>query len=179
RPLGVALLVVAMAIGIQMIALPQPWLDRWSPAVDRLLPSLEIGYRPAAVHALSIAPEATAVALALFVAFAILLVGLVRGLRLVSLSALARGVLGLGLLLAIVGVVQAAFIDRNHPLVYGFWQPQYGATPFGPFINKNHFAGWMVMAMPIGLAYLIATATTERRPRDLTWPGALRWAAAA
>lgn len=180
RPLVMALAIVAIAIGGQTIALPQSWLDRWSPAVERLLPNLEIGYQPAARHALSIAPEVTAVALALFVAFAIMLAGLVRGLRLVSMSGLARSVLGLGLILAIIGIVQAAFIDRNNPFVYGFWKPQYGATPFGPFINKNHFAGWMVMAMPIGLSYLIATAMMERRPqRDLTWPNKLRWAAAA
>lgn len=179
RSIVAPLAVVSTAILVQTIALPQAWLDRWSPAVDRVLPSLEIGYRAPAAHALSIAPGATVAALALFVGFAIMLVGLVRGLRLVPLSWLARGVLGLGLLLAIEGIVQAAFIDRNDPLVYGFWKPQYGATPFGPFINKNHFAGWMVMAMPLGLAYLIAMAATERRPRDLTLAGAVRWAAAA
>lgn len=179
RALAAALAVVAVAIAIQTIALPQTWLDRWSPGVDRLLPNLEIGYRATATHALSIAPDVTVVALALFGAFATLLIGLVRGLRLVSLSWLARSVLSLGLVLAIVGIVQAAFIDRSQPLVYGFWKPQYGATPFGPFINKNHFAGWMIMAMPLSLAYLVAMVTTERRPRDRTWPGALRWTAAA
>src|SRR5207244_3728949 len=28
-------------------------------------------------------------------------------------------------------------------------------TPFGPFVNPNHFAGWMTMALPLALAALL------------------------
>ena len=35
--------------------------------------------------------------------------------------------------------------------VYGFWTTQMGGSPFGPFVNKNHFAGWMLLALPLTL----------------------------
>src|SRR5687767_5033383 len=31
-----------------------------------------------------------------------------------------------------------------------------GGDPFGPFVNKNHFAGWMLMALPLTIALLCA-----------------------
>ncbi|HUL73819.1 MAG TPA: O-antigen ligase family protein [Vicinamibacterales bacterium] len=168
---------IAAAVGLQMVALPYAWLDRWSPSVDRFLRDYQIGYLPAVRHPLSIAPASTAVALALFCAFALLLLGLVRGIRLVRLEWLVSALIALGLGLAIFGVIQQALIKRADPLVYGMWRPGYGATPFGPFVNKNHFAGWMVMVLPVVVSYLVALVATSQRPRELDWPGALRWLA--
>ncbi len=43
--------------------------------------------------------------------------------------------------------------------IYGFWQPRnLLTTPFGPFVNKNHFAGWMLMAMPLAAGYVAGLA---------------------
>ncbi|MFI5177505.1 MAG: O-antigen ligase family protein [Vicinamibacterales bacterium] len=177
RSLARLLGAVAVAMGLQLVALPYAWLDRWSPSVDRFLRDYQIGYLPAGTHPLSIAPASTAVAFVLFCAFALLLLGLVRGIRLVPLEWLVWTLIGLGLSLAIFGVIQQALIRRDDPLVYGLWRPGYGATPFGPFINKNHFAGWMVMVLPLVVSYLVAMIARSRRPRELDWPGALRWLA--
>src|SRR5207248_4714304 len=38
------------------------------------------------------------------------------------------------------------------PMIYGFWKPQFIARPFGPFINPNHYAGWMLLVLPLALA---------------------------
>jgi hypothetical protein len=168
---------VAVAILLQILAIPTGWVVRWSPGVDRLLASYQLGYQPGSHQSLSIAPERTTVALLLFVAFALLLVGLMRAIRFVSFEWLAANLIGLGLALALVAVVQAAFINKTDPLVYGFWRPEYGATPFGPFVNKNHFAGWMVMVLPIALSYLVAMIATARQPAQRDWAGLLRWAA--
>ena len=113
----------------------------------------------------------------MYVAFAVLLLGLVRAIRLVPFDWLAANLVGLGLALSVAAVAQAAFIDKSDPLVYGFWRPAYGATPFGPFVNKNHFAGWMVMVLPVALSYLVAMVATAPRPSHLDWAGTLRWAA--
>ena len=44
-------------------------------------------------------------------------------------------------------------LHEMHPLIYGFWKPESeAARPFGPFVNPNHFAGWMLMVLPLGLA---------------------------
>ncbi len=160
--LSVVLGAVLVAGSLQLVPLPHSWLDGLSPGVNRFLGNLILAYRPPAAHALSINPGDTAVALALFTAFLLLLVGLVRGLRLISPRRLASIFTALGLGLALLGIVQAPMLDRSQPLVYGFWRPLPGATPFGPFINKNHFAGWMVMVLPIALGGLIATLARAR-----------------
>ncbi len=44
--------------------------------------------------------------------------------------------------------------------IYGFWQSVYGGKPFGPFVNRNHFAGYLAMVLPIAAAL---TASRGRR----------------
>src|SRR5258705_216504 len=80
----------------------------------------------------------TLVGLALFVALAILLVGLVRMFSMTGVSAVADGIVIIGMTLALVGIIQ-------HPLyngkISGLWRPITAeVSPFGPFINRNHFA---------------------------------------
>nr|AAP58532.1 hypothetical protein [uncultured Acidobacteriota bacterium] len=60
---------------------------------------------------------------------------------------------GLGVLIAFVGLFYRARITG---LVYGWWQPIEGssANGFGPFVNRNHFAGWMVMATCVAIGGL-------------------------
>ena len=169
---------VAIAIVVQILAIPTTWVARWSPGVDRFFTHYEIGYRAGTHQSLSIAPEHTTVALLLFLAFAVLLLGLMRGIRLISFEWLAANLIALGVALALVAVVQAALINKDDPLVYGFWRPEYGASPFGPFINKNHFAGWMVMLLPIALSYIVAMIAKAKRPHHLDSMGTLRWALA-
>jgi O-antigen ligase len=89
--------------------------------------------------------------------------------------AVACAVLGIGVLLAVVAVVQAAAIDRQDPRVYGFWRPQQITLPFGPFINRNHFAGWMVMALPLSVGYSLAVFQTSERPHRGGWRAWLLW----
>jgi O-antigen ligase len=47
--------------------------------------------------------------------------------------------------------------------VYGFWQPlDRSAQPFGPIINRNHFAAWTAMAAALGLGGLAAHVARRR-----------------
>ena len=40
-------------------------------------------------------------------------------------------------------------------LVYGFWPPRdLGARPLGPFINRNHFGTWCILAICLCAGYL-------------------------
>lgn len=172
RKLGIALGVVAAAIACQVIALPYSVLERLSPAFDRFFREYALAYHPASLHSLSLAPSSTAVALILFVAYALLLLGLVATMRFMSQEWLLNQVTGIGIALTIVGIIQKAFpSDPAHPIVYGFWEPQQGGNPFGPFINRNHFAGWMVMALPLVVGYACAVLAQ-------IWPGGRRGVAA-
>jgi O-antigen ligase len=174
RNLAIALAAVAAAIFAQIIAIPSGWLAELSPSVDRFFEEYQLGHHASGTHALSLDPPATAIGLALFVAMSLLLVGLIRAVRLVRLDWLTNQLMGLGVGLAILGVVQKALIDDVHPRLYGFWQPQFGGNPFGPFINRNHFAGWMVMTLPLVIGYSCAVVY-QSGPDRRDWRGWLRW----
>jgi O-antigen ligase len=61
--------------------------------------------------------------------------------------------------------VAIAFQARGDPtLIYGRFRPlDAGARPFGPFVNRNHFATWVLMACPLAAGY-VAAALGGRRP---------------
>ena len=84
--LGMALGVVALAMAVQLVPLPAKALEWVSPGTVPYFERFQVGYQRPAFLALSIAPASTAVALGLFVAFALLLLGLGRALRSVPLD---------------------------------------------------------------------------------------------
>jgi O-antigen ligase len=66
-------------------------------------------------------------------------------------------------------LVALAFRATAPRLLYGYWRPDFpGATPFGPYVDRNLFAGWLVLALPLVAGYLILEARAERtRTRTL------------
>jgi hypothetical protein len=169
-PLGaltVGLVGIALAIATQLLPLPRNGLARLSPNADRFLNAYQSTYgvlRPVDLDAvpatdtppsrpLSIAPAHTVTGLVLFVAFALFFLGTARLLSTVGGLTIARPLIAFGIGLALVGIAQDALTAHQaHPLIYGFWKPQFESRAFGPFVNPNHFAGWMQMALPLGLA---------------------------
>ena len=151
--LAAALIVVALAVGVQIIPLPSSIVERVSPAADALMrPGDMPASAPSTRQTLSIVPEKTVIGLALFVSLALFLLGSSRLISAVGAYPVAVFILVVGVLLSVIGIVQDALtINDVYPLIYGFWKPK-GGRPFGPFVNRNHFAGWMLMALPLGLA---------------------------
>jgi hypothetical protein len=174
RKLAIGLGAVGLATATQAIDLPYEMTVRLSTGVERFLREYSVAYEPPAMHALSIDPDATLVVLGVFAAFALLLLGLMCTIRYTPLNWLMNQITGLGLALSVIGVVQKALIDPMQPLVYGFWKPLGGGNPFGPFINRNHFAGWMIMALPLVAGYSCAVLAATWRPQA-SWPARLRW----
>lgn len=172
------LLAIGLATCLQLVPLPAAVRARVSPATEDFLRATDIGYRAAeelrlqgnplaqtlmpATRPLSIDPAATWRGLAFFTAFAVLLGGLTRFFGRTGIGSLARAVVGFGVLLATIGIVQKAVLG-DHAFegmkIYGFWQPRsLLTTPFGPYVNRNHFAGWMLMALPLALGYFFGLA---------------------
>ena len=114
----------------------------------------------------SLNPTGTVQAVALLSGFTVLLVGLCRYFARREQNRLVTAVVGLGVLVALIAIVQKALLgdDRWSGMkIYGFWAPQYKlTTPFGPFVNKNHYAGWMLMTIPLAVGYVIALAAAAR-----------------
>ncbi|MGE3520152.1 MAG: hypothetical protein AB7J63_14480, partial [Vicinamibacterales bacterium] len=166
RGLALALASIAVAIALQLVPLPQSAIAAVSPGTERLLRAYDLDYvKPSIVgsetaagrsHPLSIAPSRTRTALGLFVGFALLFAGLVRVLSRVGARWVGLLLIPMAISVASIGIVQRALTPPDRPtLVYGFWKPEGVSVPFGPFVNPNHYAGWVVMALPllIGLLY--------------------------
>jgi len=95
----------ALALG-----LPTAALDSLSPATVTFLRGFDLEYvaRGGVSHALSIRPESTWLGLALLATLGVFLLALARGLERVGVRRLAVGLVGLGTLLAVIGIVQKA-----------------------------------------------------------------------
>lgn len=73
-----------------------------------------------------------------------------------GLRVVARWTAWFGLVLATVMFIQRA---ATPGLIYGFWTPVTRASrpiPLGPFVNRNDFATWLILACPLVVGYLIA-----------------------
>lgn len=172
RGLAIALGCLVVAIGVQLVPIPVSAIRQLSPETDVFLRDFEIGYATAERHALSIRPAATMVGLAAACALALLLVGLVRTLNRRDTVHLTRGLCVLGVALAIAGMAQMAMGDGK---VYGFWTPRGGGNPFGPFVNRNHFAGWMLMAIPLAMSYFCGRVSRGIQAVQPGWRDRLLW----
>lgn len=64
-----------------------------------------------------------------------------------------------GFCLAVFAIVQKATWNDK---LYWFRELSAGGTPFGPFVNRNHFAGFIGMLIPLGLGF---TLTREYREK--------------
>jgi len=79
---------------------------------------------------------------------------------------LVRAVVFIGLAASMAAIVQRA---QGIELLYGLWRPlDVGARPYGPFVNRNHLATWVVMACPLALGYLLARTPQRDNPRDFS-----------
>ena len=73
---------------------------------------------------------------------------------------LAATVVATGLALIVVGLVQAASLNPTR--IYGLWKPTWDWGVFGPYVSKNHFAGYLVMAIPLAFAFAAEAFQTLR-----------------
>src|SRR6202167_5553783 len=66
--------------------------------------------------------------------------------------------LALGFVTSLLGIVQHFTFNGK---MYWFREMKYGGVPFGPYVNRNHFAGFVELVVPPGLAVLVLRG--ERR----------------
>lgn len=167
RVLDTTLLVALGAILLQLVPLPASLLTRLDSHATGLRSALWFGLadqsaseRPPMYPVTVNAPD-TWVALAL-VGGAVLLFWTCRqvceegGAR-----RIVRAVGVIGLLASVAALGQHA---QSKELIYGHWKPlDEGARPFGPFVNRNHFATWVLMACPLVLGYVASRAHSHAR----------------
>jgi O-Antigen ligase len=165
RALDLALILTAAVIAFQLIPLPQPLLLTLAPYAIELRRSFDV--TPAAASVLvpiSLVPRDTAAALGIFGAAAAFFWACRQICERGGAGRIIRGVAVIGLISSLAAIIQRS---QSRELIYGIWRPvDAGARPYGPFVNRNHFATWVIMACPLVFGYLLAR-TSPRRPQQL------------
>jgi|SRR5271165_3716884 len=69
-------------------------------------------------------------------------------------------VMSFGFLVAIFGILQHLTFNGK---LYWFREMRFGGIPFGPYVNRNHFAGLMELVIPISLAPLVLGKVRRQR----------------
>jgi len=68
----------------------------------------------------------------------------------------------LGFLISIFGILQHLTFNGK---LYWFREMHYGGIPFGPYVNRNHFAGFVELILPLALVPLVLGRVRRER-----WP---------
>src|SRR5438552_13504957 len=71
-------------------------------------------------------------------------------------------IMGFGFLVSIFGILQQLTFNGK---LYWFREMRYGGIPFGPYVNRNHFAGFVELVIPAGLVPLALGRVRRER-----WP---------
>jgi O-antigen ligase len=165
RILDLALMASAAAMAIQLIPMPPFILQGIDPQAVPLRRALWLSPPlPSQSLPISIVPRDTLAALVVFGAATLLFWTCRQICAAGGAGRIIRGVAMIGLLASLAAIVQRS---QSRELLYGIWRPlDAGARPYGPFVNRNHFATWVIMACPLVFGYLLARAST-RQPQQL------------
>lgn len=164
RNLFAALAVVAL----QLTPLPAAIVSFVSPRAAGVRDAMSLAPSSARLVPLTIDTAATAWALAVFAAgVAIFLMARARfedgGIR-----RTVRLIAGAGFVVSLLAIAQAATAGRR---IYWVFPTEFeGPLPFGPFVNRNHFATWAIMAIPVCFGYFAArSGQREAAPGHVAW----------
>ena len=83
---------------------------------------------------------------------------------------LAATVVATACVLTVAALVQSRSADPTR--IYGLWKPRWDWGVYGPYVSRNHFAGYLAMAIPIALGFAAESAHHVRRSwraRRLGW----------
>jgi O-antigen ligase len=69
-------------------------------------------------------------------------------------------VMSFGFLVAIFGILQQLTFNGK---LYWFREMRYGGIPFGPYVNRNHFAGFIELVIPVALVPLVLGKVRKER----------------
>ena len=177
RPVAIGLVLLVVAVAAQLLPIPRATLDALSPNTTGILVQYSLAFANGAVDStpLSIDPRSTQIAMLALGALGLYLIGLPVLLDDRSLRRLPLALAIFAVPLALFGIYSREY---NNGLMYWFWLPQDGGGggQFGPFVNRNHFAGWMLMAVCLLVGSLFGQVERAspgngdpRRRRRLAW----------
>lgn len=159
RGLDWMVLAIGAGIAVQAVPLPSAFVDFLSPRAAVVRRELSLSPTSPSWTPLSIDEGSTiwaaVIALGTIALFFAARGVVARG----GLRQTVRGVSALGLIFSAIALAQAATAGR---FIYWRFRTEYeGPLPFGPFVNRNHFATWVIMAIPLCVGYMLARADTR------------------
>ena len=180
RPLAYGFLVLGLAISLQLVPLPRTVLTTVSPNAASLLTNYSLLFAAGAQTVpISIDPRATRTALAALAAFGFYLIGVSSALGAGHVRRFPRALALFAVPLALFGILSRALFESSNR-IYGFWKPeQGGGDQFGPFVNRNHFAGWMLMATCVLIGALLGQVERAVREQRGTRQRRISWLSSA
>ncbi len=144
---------------IQIVPLPQAIVGVLSPAAYRVYRYYSVG--AAGFMPLSLDTYRTTIELlretAALIVFLIVAIG---GRETGVLRRMMRYLVVAGFCISMFGIVQKATWNGE---IYWFRELSLGGTPFGPFVNRNHFAGFIGMIVPLGLGLALTGRQKEKK----------------
>lgn len=144
---------------LQVVPLPPSVIGALSPKAAALYQQAAFDAAvPASWHTLSLVPYATGQALVRLLALALLFWVAVNHLQTrEQVDRIMRVVMTTGFGLALFGIIQHF---AGNGKLYWVRELTQGGSLFGPYVNHNHFAGYMEMVIPLTIGYIVA----NRRP---------------
>jgi len=170
-----------IGIAVQIAPVDTATVAALSPAADRFLADYELSYRHSIGqangstrrHSLSLESGSTVVALTFVLTLTLLLCAAAALASRTGPEPLVIGVLVIGTLAAVIAVLQRATFNER---IYWFWKPDATPNPAGgPFVNRNHFAGWLLMAIPLTLGYVLGRIEAAMRGIAAGWRTRVLW----
>jgi O-antigen ligase len=149
---------------VQLLPLPRAVLRLIAPASEAVAEA-RLLVDPGGALPLSIDPDRSVTAILLLAGVCLFFVTAREILDRGGVRTITRLIAVTGLVLSGVALAQDATADG---LMYWRWRPlDEGPAPFGPFVNRNHFATWAMMAVPLLVGYLISHASAHHGPAPL------------
>ena len=168
RPLATALVFTCLAVALQLVPMPRATVESLSPQSGSILRNFSLIFASGVTdrQTLSIDPASTQVAalgLAALVLYLVGLTGLAGG---AMLRRVPPRLAAFVLAMALFGIYSREN-SNGDTLVYWFWRPQdnVGASPMGPFVNRNHFGGWMLMSVCLVVGWIFGQVERARQHR--------------
>lgn len=87
---------------------------------------------------------------------------------------LARNILFIAAAIGVEAILQKGAFNGK---IYWFWESSAHGTSnyFGPFVNRNHFAGWMVLAASLAAGWMLAQASQAASNLKPGWRNRTLW----
>ena len=158
RALDVALVALLLAIGMQLMPLPAAMVAAVSPHAAEVRAAIQFsafGQPAPSWTTMTVNPPATRVALGTVV-LGVLAFWTARGKFGAggSTRTVCRTLAFLGALAAVMAVIQRAVAPRT--VLFLIEPESRSATPFGAFVNRNHFAAWLLLVAAPVCGYCVA-----------------------